>query len=429
MKALLRGLLLTMCMMAHAQEFDPLPMNLDPLTLDAVDRAAYLDAPKAAGVQTEDEEDYAEEVEPAEALDVPRDQTRVTVLGYHNFSKKAPVTQMLMRTSEFREQMEYLRRAGITVISMQEFLEWRLGNRTLPARCALITLDDGWKSVYTEAYPILKELGYPFTLFLYTKYITGMGDSLKPEQVREMQANGATVGSHSVSHLYPSTWKKTEKQGPEAYAALVDAELGESQKKLSEMFGPVNTYCYPGGYVTPGMLERMPGYGYVAAFTVLPGKVTVTEDPLQIHRYMIFGNDSSIFRRAVDFRAAQLGTGVTTGVSPGSLPTDTPPPPFAVFPKPQSTVAPDIESISAYMSGVEGVDISTVQMKVSGFGRVPAKVDEASRTIQWVLPCRIYMPTLSVHVTWKSIDGKGHKAEWSFNVDPNAPIQTENTIP
>ena len=143
MKALLRGLLLTMCMMAHAQEFDPLPMNLDPLTLDAVDRAAYLDAPKAAGPQTEDEEDYAEEVEPAEALDVPRDQTRVTVLGYHNFSKKAPVTQMLMRTSEFREQMEYLRRAGITVISMQEFLEWRLGNRTLPARCALITLDRG----------------------------------------------------------------------------------------------------------------------------------------------------------------------------------------------------------------------------------------------------------------------------------------------
>jgi len=80
MKALLRGLLLTMCMMAHAQEFDPLPMNLDPLTLDAVDSAAYLDASKANQPQAE-EEDYAEEVEPEEALDVPRDQTRVTVLG------------------------------------------------------------------------------------------------------------------------------------------------------------------------------------------------------------------------------------------------------------------------------------------------------------------------------------------------------------
>lgn len=433
MKALLRVLLLTMCMVVHAQEFDPLPLNLDPLTLDAVNTRSVPAPDKAASAAPAEEEDYAEEVEPEEAtpvaLDVPRDQTRVTVLGYHNFSKTARVTQMLMRTDEFREQMEYLRREGITVISMQDFLEWRLGNRTLPARCALITLDDGWKSVYTDAYPILKEFGYPFTLFLYTKYLTGMGDSLSPAQVKEMQANGATIGSHSVSHLYPRSWKKTEKQGPEAYAALVDAELGESQKKLSEMFGPVNTYCYPGGYVTPGMLERMPGYGYVAAFTVLPGKVTVTEDPLQIHRYMIFGNDSSIFRRAVDFRSTQLGTAVTTGASPGSLPADTPPPPFVVAPKPQSTISPDFESITAYMSGVDAVDISTVQMKVSGFGRVPAKVDEATRTVQWVLPCRIYMPTLSVHVTWKTVDGKGHKAEWSFNIDPNAPIQTENTIP
>ncbi|MBQ8375802.1 MAG: polysaccharide deacetylase family protein [Akkermansia sp.] len=430
MKALLRVLVLTLCAAVCAQEFGPQPMNLDPLTLDAVVPVAEPEPPMPLESDAE-EEDYAEEVEPEaqEALDVPRDQTRVAVLGYHNFSKTAKVTQMLMRTGEFREQMEYLRRAGITVISMQEFLEWRLGTRTLPARCALITLDDGWKSVYTDAYPILKEYGYPFTLFLYTKYLTGLGDSLKPEQVKEMQANGATIGSHSVSHLYPSSWKKTEKQGPEAYAALVDAELGESQKKLSEMFGPVNTYCYPGGYVTPGMLERMPGYGYVAAFTVLPGKVTVTEDPLQIHRYMIFGNDSSIFRRAVDFRVAQLGTGVTTGASPGTLPADTPAPPFAVYPKPQETVAPDLPEITAYLSGVAGVDISTVQMKVSGFGRVPAKVDEATRTVQWVLPCRIYMPNLSVHVTWKSTDGKGHKAEWSFSVDPNAPIQTENTIP
>lgn len=432
MKALFRVLLLAMSMVVCAQEFAPEPMELDPLTLDAVEldfeddaTAEEVDADAAAAEEVDADDAAAEEV----VLDVPRDQTRVTVLGYHNFSKKAPVTQMLMRTSEFREQMEHLRRERITVISMQEFLEWRLGTRTLPARCALITLDDGWKSVYTDAYPILKEYGYPFTLFLYTNYIHGRGDSLSPAQIKEMQANGATVGSHSVSHLYPRSWKKKEKEGPEAYAALVDAELGESQKKLSALFGPVNTYCYPGGYHTPGMIERMPGYGYVAAFTVLPGKVTVSEDPLQIHRYMIFGNDSSIFRRAVDFRVAQLGTGVTTGASPGTLPSDTPAPPFVVSPQPQATVAPDFESISAYMGGMSGVDISTVQMKVSGFGRVPAKVDEATRTVQWVLPCRIYMPNLSVHVTWKSIDGKGHKAEWSFNIDPNAPIQTENTIP
>lgn len=420
MKALLRGILLTMSMVVCAQEYAPLPMNLDPLTLDNVTEGIVVEEPKVI----DDEEDgYVEEV--PEVLNVPRDQTRVAVLGYHNFSKKAPVSQMLMRTSEFREQMEHLRREEITVISMQEFLEWRLGTRTLPARCALITLDDGWKSVYTEAFPILKEYGYPFTLFLYTKYLTGKGDSLTPGQVKEMQAHGATVGSHSVSHLYPSAWKKVEKQGPEAYAALVDAELGESRRILGEMFGEVTTYCFPGGYVTPGMLERLPGYGYTAAFTVLPGKVTVTEDPMQIHRYMIFGNDGSVFRRAMDFRASQQGPGAV----PGTLAADAPAPEFPVSPQPRETVSPDFESITAYMNEVPGLDISTVQMKVSGFGTVPARVDEATRMVQWVLPCRIYMPNISVHVTWKDINGKAHKADWSFNVDPNAPVQTENMIP
>ena len=426
MKVLFRLLMLSVGLVAYAQEFDPQPMDLDPLSLE-VQQPVKLPVAPAAPMA---DDDYAEEIEPEKgALDVPRDQTRVAVLGYHNFSKTAPVTQMLMRTAEFRGQMEYLHRAGITVISMQEFLEWRLGTRTLPARCVLITLDDGWKSVYTDAYPILKEYGYPFTLFLYTNYLHGRGDSLSQAQVREMQANGATIGSHSVNHLYPRSWKKVEKEGAEAYAALVDAELGESQKKLSELFGPVNTYCYPGGYNTPGMLERMPGYGYVAAFTVIPGKVTSSTDALLIPRYMIFGNKSSIFRSAVDFRVAQLGSDVTSGASPGTLPPSTPPPPFEVMPKPHETVAPDFPSITAYMGDVAGLDISSVQMKVSGFGRVPARIDKATRTLQWVLPCRIYMPDLSVHVTWRDTQGTSHKAEWTFSIDPNAPIQTVNTIP
>ena len=186
MKALFRILLLCTSVVAYAQEFAPEPMELDPLSLEVKVPVPVSSVP----VSAEAEEDCAEEVPEEEVLDVPRDQTRVTVLGYHNFSKKAPVTEMLMRTSEFREQMAYLRRAGITVISMQEFLEWRLGTRTLPARCAMITLDDGWKSVYTDAYPILKEFGYPFTLFLYTNFLHGRGDSLSGRSNRLLLLGG-----------------------------------------------------------------------------------------------------------------------------------------------------------------------------------------------------------------------------------------------
>lgn len=421
MKALVQFCLsLLCCCVAMGQGNEPLPVDLDSIleVASAVGAPAATPAPSAPSAPA-----AAVRPNPTKGMPVPHDQTRVAVLGYHNFSETAPVTEMLLRTSEFREQMEFIRNSGYTVISMQEFLEWRFGARELPAKCVLITLDDGWKSVYTDAYPILKEYGYPFHVFLYTKYLSGKGDSMSPAQVREMQAHGASVGSHSTSHLYRRDWVATEEKGEEAYAKLVDAELGDSFTKLSKLFGPINTYCYPGGYFTKPMLDRLPSYGYVAAFTVVPGKVTDAEDPMQIRRYMVFGNDASIFRNAMDFRVAELGKAVSTGAQPGTLPKSTPVPPFTVSPKPNETVSCHIPTISASLSGVAGIDFSTVRMNVSGFGRVPAKVDENTRTIQWTPPVRVYMPNISVHVTWTGTDGTSRKAEWSFSVDPAMPNQ------
>lgn len=231
---------------------------------------------------------------------VPREQTRVAVLGYHNFSNTKTVTEMRMRTSEFCCQMQYIRDAGLSVITMEDFLQWLRGERLLPERCVLITLDDGWKSVYTDAFPVLRAYGYPFTLFLYTRYIQVQGDSLTKAQLAEMEGQGATIGSHSTNHLYPKSWRRCERD-PESYAQLVQREIIASQGVLKEMAGNCSTYCYPGGYNTPPMLEALRSSDYRAAFTVLPAKVTTEEDPYLVHRYMVFGNDPSIFRRAVNF--------------------------------------------------------------------------------------------------------------------------------
>ena len=231
---------------------------------------------------------------------VPREQTRVAVLGYHNFSNTRPVSDMLMRTSEFCQQMQYIQDAGLTVITMQDFLEWLLGDRCLPERCVLITIDDGWRSVYTDAYPVLRAYGYPFTLFLYTTYLSGRGQSMTPEMIREMTEQGATIGSHSTTHLYPSQWKRFAEDSPE-YATQLKQELPDSVDALKTLFGNCSTYCYPGGYHTEPMRQALSAHGVRAAFTVLEKKVTTLEDPLQVHRYMVFGTDPRIFRRAVNF--------------------------------------------------------------------------------------------------------------------------------
>lgn len=416
--------LLSALQIAWGQTFDPLPLNPDPVPgSGAVGEQRQWQRPAASVPKVKPGNASPAVSSRHQQPHVPRDKTRVAVLGYHNFSETKPVSEMLMRTSEFRAQMEYIRQNGLTVISMQEFLEWRFGARELPAECVLITLDDGWRSVYTDAYPILREYGYPFTLFLYTQYLSGRGDSMSPNMIREMQANGATIGSHSTNHYYPKTWKIEQAKGDEAYTAFLDKELGQSQQRLSALFGKVNTYCYPGGYITQPMVDRLPSYGYVAAFTVIPAKVTSTEDPWRIHRYMIFGTDPSIFVSAMDFRVAQEGKVVSTGTTPGTLPRSTPLPPFPVSPQPNAQVPCDVPTITAQLSGVAGVDFSTLRMSVSGFGRVPAKVDSTARTISWTPPYRIYMPNLSVHITWNSSDGTSHKAEWAFTIDGNVTVE------
>ncbi len=231
---------------------------------------------------------------------VPREETQVAVLGYHNFSKTKTCTEMRMSTADFCRQMQFIKDSDISVISMQDFLEWRHGTRRLPAKCVLITIDDGWKSVYSDAYPVLKAYGYPFTMYLYTRYINVKGDSMTSEQIQEMMAHGATIGSHSSNHLYPSKWKRYKQDSAE-YAAQLQKELVDSRTKLMSMFGNCSTYCYPGGYNTPPMHEVLGTAGYQAAFTVLEKKVQCEEVQFQVHRYMVFGTNHEIFRRAVNF--------------------------------------------------------------------------------------------------------------------------------
>lgn len=231
---------------------------------------------------------------------VPREQTRVAVLGYHNFSNTKSPTDMRMKTAEFCRQMQFLKDSDICVISMQDFIEWRFGNRCLPEKCVLITIDDGWKSVYTDAYPVLKAYGYPFTVFLYVRFMGGQGDSLSADQIKEMTGCGATIGSHSWNHFYGKNWKAKASK-PFEYAKMVKKELLDSRLKLIELFGNCSTYCYPGGYHSAPMRSGLKPSGYQLAFTVIDRKVQCDVDPYQVNRYMVFGTNTSIFRRAVTF--------------------------------------------------------------------------------------------------------------------------------
>ncbi|MFD2158664.1 polysaccharide deacetylase family protein [Rubritalea tangerina] len=357
----------------------------------------------------------ADAVNPPTLVQTTKDTSLVSVLGYHEFTEDQEATEMRLPTDKFRKQMQALKDLKYTVISLEEFLAWKNGTLKLPERSVLITIDDGWKSVYTHAFPILKEFEYPFTLFLYKNYVDGGGKALSSDMIKEMMQHGASIGSHSVSHPYPSTVKKNIKLGTEAYSAFLNTEFGESKSFLEDKFDKsIETYAYPGGFHTPEMFDIAKQKGYACLFTVLPGKVSKTSENMTLPRYIILGTHDSIFENATRFPATANST-----ASLGAIVQSTP---FPVTPTAGSTISNRMPTISVDFSSLDNIDPDSVVMRVSGFGKVPLSIQPNRKIFSWKVNRRLRKPTCDITVSWKLLDADTYEKpmRWTFIVDRNA---------
>ena len=102
--------------------------------------------------------------------------------------------------AEFRAQMQALKDSGIAIIAMKDFFGVAAGEKNIPPRSCIITIDDGYVSGYSVAWPILKQYSYPCTLFIYTNYVNVGGKSITWAQLEEMRDAGVDIESLTVSH-------------------------------------------------------------------------------------------------------------------------------------------------------------------------------------------------------------------------------------
>jgi peptidoglycan/xylan/chitin deacetylase (PgdA/CDA1 family) len=355
---------------------------------------------------------------------LPEDNVRVVVLGYHDFAENMPETDMRMKPSKFRQQMKTIKDLGLNVISYPDFVAWKSGEKEIPDKSILITLDDGWKAVYTDAYPILKEMGFPFTLFLYKSYVDGGGRALTTPMIKELQENGAYINSHSVTHPFPGVVKTARKKGPEVYDAFLKYEMGESKTFLEQKFGqPVTGYAYPGGFNTEEMYAVGDSFGYRYYFTVLPGKVRRNTNNHLVPRYMILGTHDKIFDVAVNFN--ELGTTSPTANAAEAMNQSTQKLEQPVKPAPGELVVMRMPTIEADLSAVTNIKPETLSMKVGGFGEVPAFYDPVKKTFSWTVTRPLRIPVCQVLVTWMDSTGKIPQPplRWTFRIDKEASYQ------
>src|SRR4051812_46187823 len=192
------------------------------------------------------------------------DQTsQVIVYGYHRFVDKVRRPDTEITPAAFEAQMKALKDRGISVIPMQDFLAWKRSEKSIPPRSAVITFDDGWKSQYEVAWPILKKYNYPVTLFIYTEGVRGGhfggGEALTWEQLGEMRDAGADIQAHSATHQdLRKPFDKVAKKhlNPAEYDQWLNAEVEGSKNMLEQKLGiRVNCFAVPYGFYNEKIKE------------------------------------------------------------------------------------------------------------------------------------------------------------------------------
>jgi hypothetical protein len=79
----------------------------------------------------------------------------VPILCYHRFGSGS--SKMLVAPSQFEAQLEWLARNHYKVLRLRDLSGFLAGREALPQRSVVITIDDGYESVYRHAYPALKK--------------------------------------------------------------------------------------------------------------------------------------------------------------------------------------------------------------------------------------------------------------------------------
>jgi peptidoglycan/xylan/chitin deacetylase (PgdA/CDA1 family) len=240
-----------------------------------------------------------------------QNENGAAILTYHSLDSSGSIIST--SPEKFQRQMTTLKQTGANVLSLFEVASCLQAKRLFPANSVAITFDDGFRSVYDVAFPVLKEYGFPATVFLVTDFCGKTNrwfgqpgsiptfDLLGWNEIAEMAPENIEFGVHTATHpdLMKIPQARLEEEIIGARATL--------QKILSQRDYP---FAYP--YGTSSSLGRnMIETNFYAACSTRMGFVSMNSDlhflP-RIDMYYFSRNDSFAavgtpsFKRFIRFR-------------------------------------------------------------------------------------------------------------------------------
>jgi len=184
------------------------------------------------------------------------------ILQYHHFSNTTPASTSVT-PDQFDAHLDYLEQNGFTVWPLEKVVEYVANRKPLPDKTVAITVDDAYDSIYSAAWPRIKQRGWSMTVFVNTDAVDqGLRPYLNWNQIREMAKGGVTFANHSASHDHlirrsvgESEWQWRER---------VEADIEKAQQRLNhELDTTPKLFVYPYGEYDAPLRQLVGDLGYI----------------------------------------------------------------------------------------------------------------------------------------------------------------------
>ena len=217
----------------------------------------------------------------------------VPLLCYHRFGNDCE-SPLCVSAGLFDKQMRYLKNNGYRVITPKQLLDFLEYSEPIPKKSVMITIDDGYRSAYEVAYPILKKYGFRATLFIYTNYVGVSGKAITWDQLRKLKADGFTIGSHTIMHSDLS--RRGLNETAEAYSRRLQKELFGSKEIIDRKLNQDTfIFAYPFGRTNRTAVRMASQAGYKLAVTVNRGGNPFFANPYLLKRDQVLKKDMQTF--------------------------------------------------------------------------------------------------------------------------------------
>jgi len=214
------------------------------------------------------------------------------ILQYHHFSDDTPaITSVTLE--QFDDHLNYLKDNNFSVLPLRDVVMALKLKQELPDHCISLTVDDAYISVYKNAFPRLKKLGWPLTVFVNTEGVDqGIASYMTWDQMRELSKQGVMFENHGHGHIHMI--RKNINESEQDWRQRVVNDISVAQRRITREIGIApRLFAHPYGEYNPATLKIINEMG-LTGFGQQSGPAWLGADFAALPRFPMAANYASM---------------------------------------------------------------------------------------------------------------------------------------